>query len=690
MNIFHPGVVKKQLGHRLYSDHALNLSKIYLMFEVNIKGIRGEGDKSMKFSFSSRAMSLIIVMMLLTTAFSVVALVAVDAATQTQDNITYTVSGGKATVTGYTGTGGAVNIPATLGGNPTVTIGTSAFKGTTITSVVIPDSVTTIGAIAFDRCAGLTSITIGSGVTNIGTSAFYFCNALSSVVIPNSVTSIGNYAFNHCAALASVTFGNSLTSIGTYAFADCYSLTTVNIPASVTTLGVAVFSGCPAMTSITVDPTNPAFSSIDGVLYDKTNTTIIQYPDGKVGAFTIPSTVISVGYAFAYAVGVTAINVDAGNQYYSSIGGVLFSKDNTTLYQYPLGRAGNYDIPEKTTTIYAYAFFHGDGLTALTVPINTTYFGTYAFKNCSHLSSVTFLGNVSYLYSQSFANCSSLGSISFYGTVAPAYVSYDWTSGGHDGLAGHALATSNFPAPGSVFYGLLMGSYLSSTPAVPGAPTGLAALTMSGSIVLNWTAPSDPGSGVANYLIYRGTSAGGEGSTPIAKVLGTSYSDTTGTAGTPYYYTVRANNTLGVGAASTEAHSTATSATVPSAPQNFQVTAGTNSVTLQWTAPASDGGSGILRYDIYRSDSGSWNFIGSVGATTLSYVDSNGSSGSGNQYYVAAINAIGKGTTTDPKSAGSGASNGSSSDNTPIFAGIGILAVIIVVVLLFLYMKRRK
>jgi len=97
MNIFHPGVVKKQLGHRLYSDHALNLSKIYLMFEVNIKGIRGEGDKSMKFSFSSRAMSLIIVMMLLTTAFSVVALVAVDAATQTQDNITYTVSGGKAT-----------------------------------------------------------------------------------------------------------------------------------------------------------------------------------------------------------------------------------------------------------------------------------------------------------------------------------------------------------------------------------------------------------------------------------------------------------------------------------------------------------------------------------------------------------------------------------------------------------------
>ena len=643
----------------------------------------------MKIVFGKRALSLIFVMLLLTTVLSVVAMVAVDAATE--NGYTYTVGGGKATITAYTGSGGAITIPSALGGNPTVGIGINAFKNTAITSVIIPDTVITINSYAFDRCMALTSITIGSGVTNIGTSAFYFCNALGSVVIPNSVTNIGNYAFNHCALLTSVTFGNSLASIGTYAFADCYSLTTVNIPASLTVLGLAVFSGCPAMTSITVDPANTAFSSIDGVLYDKTSTTIIQYPDGKAGAFTIPSTIISVGYAFAYAMGVTAINVDSGNQHYSSIDGVLFSKDNTTLYQYPLGRAGNYVIPEKTITINGYAFFHCNGLTALSIPVNTTTIGTYGFKNCTNLGSVTFEGNISHLGSQCFANCSALGSILFFGTVAPLYLSSDWAIGGHEGLVGHALASSNFPTPGNVFYGLMMGSYLSSTPTVPGAPTGLTAITMSGSIKLNWTAPSDQGSGIANYLIYRGTSAGGEGSSPIATVLGTSYSDTTGTAGTPYYYTVRANNTVGVGAVSTEVHSTATSATVPSAPQNFKVTAGTNSVTLQWTAPASDGGSGILTYDIYRSDSGgAWNKIGSVGATTLSYVDSNGGSGSGHQYYVAAVNAIGKGTTTDPKSVDSGASNGSSSDSTPIFAGIGILAVIIVVVLLFLYMKRRK
>ena len=645
----------------------------------------------MEIGLRKRASSLIIVMLLLTTVFSVVALVAVDAATQTQGDLNYTVSGGKATVTGYTGSGGAVNIPSTLGGNPTVTIGTSAFKGTAITSVIIPDSVTTIGAMAFDRCAALTSITIGNGVTAIGTSAFYFCNALGSVIIPNSVTTIGNYAFNHCASLASVTFGNSLTSIGTYAFADCYSLTTVNIPASVTSLGGYAFGGCPALTSIIVDPANTVLSSTDGVLYDKANTTIIQYPGAKAGAFTIPSTVISVGYAFAYAMGVTAINVDAGNLYYSSIDGVLFSKDNTTLIQYPLARTGTYSIPENTTSIQGYSFYHCNSLTSLNIPVKTTVIGDYAFRNYTYLSSVSFLGNISYLGTQSFANCSALASITFYGSIVPYYPGYQWTIGDSPSLLGHAYASSTFPVPGNYLNGLLMGAYLSATPTVPGAPTGLTAITMAGSIMLNWTAPSDPGSGVANYLIYRGISAGGESTTPIATVPGLSYSDTTGTAGTPYYYTVRANNTVGVGAASTEAHSTATSATVPTAPQNFKVTGGTNSVTLQWTAPTSDGGSSILTYDIYRSDSGgAWIKIGSVGATTLSYVDSNGGNGNGHQYYVAAVNVIGKGTTTDPKSVGSGASNGGSTDNTAIFAGIGILAVIIVVVLLFLFMKRRK
>jgi len=482
-----------------------------------------------------------------------------------------------------------------------------------------------------------------------------------------------------------------VTTIGSYAFADCYSLTSVNIPASVTSVGSYTFSGCPAMTSITVDPANPNYASHDGSLYSKDNLTLIQFPCGKPGTFELPSTVTAVGYAFAYCVGLTAINVDPANPNYASQDGVLFTKDNKSLVQYPLAKTGDYSIPEGTVSIIGYAFFHCNSITALTVPANTSTFGVDAFKNCTYLSSVTFLGNVSYLSSLSFANCSALSSISFYGTVAPLYVSPDWSSGGHAGLVGHALASSNFPAPGSWWEGLMMGSHLSATPAVPGAPSGLMAMTMSGSIILNWTAPSDPGSGVANYLLYRGTSAGGEASSPIAKVLGTSYSDTGVAAGTPYYYTVRANNTVGIGAVSEEAHSSATSVTVPTAPLNFKVTGGTNQVVLQWTAPSSDGGSSIITYDVYRSDSGgAWSKITSVSAATLSYTDSSAGDGSGHKYYVVAINALGKGTSTDAKSVVSGSNGGNSSDNSAIFAALGILAVVIVVAILFLFLKRRK
>ena len=221
-----------------------------------------------------------------------------------------------------------------------------------------------------------------------------------------------------------------------------------------------MFAGSTAMTAISVDPANQYYNSIDGVLYNKANTTIIQYPCGKVGEFTVPSNVTSVGFAFAYCVGLTAIRVDPANQYYNSIDGVLYNKANTTLVQYPLAMTGNYVIPENTTAISAYSFYHCNSLTALTLPINLTYIDDDAFRNCTYLSSVTMQGNVTHLGFQSFSNDSVLTSISFFGTVAASWVGYNWEIGDNAGLLGHALAASTFPAPGSYFYGLTMGSYL--------------------------------------------------------------------------------------------------------------------------------------------------------------------------------------------------------------------------------------
>ena len=113
-----------------------------------------------------------------------------------------------------------------------------------LTSIFIPDSVTSIGDRAFHRCWNLTSIVIPDSVTSIGNSAFLSCSRLTSIVIPDSVTSVGGYAFCDCTSLASVVIPDSVTSIGGYAFNNCTSLSSIDIPNSVTSIGNGAFWGC--------------------------------------------------------------------------------------------------------------------------------------------------------------------------------------------------------------------------------------------------------------------------------------------------------------------------------------------------------------------------------------------------------------------------------------------------------------
>ena len=118
--------------------------------------------------------------------------------------------------------------------------------------LIIPDSVTSIGARAFYGCSGLTSIKIPDGVTSIGNSAFEYCSGLTSVTIPNGVTSIGDSAFRGCSGLTSITIPDGVTSIDDYAFYGCRELTSVTIPDSVTSIGNHAFSLCTGLTSTTI------------------------------------------------------------------------------------------------------------------------------------------------------------------------------------------------------------------------------------------------------------------------------------------------------------------------------------------------------------------------------------------------------------------------------------------------------
>ena len=158
----------------------------------------------------------------------------------------YKVHQGKVVVTGLgPGIVEELLLPATLNGKPVVRVGYRAFqycKG--LTSVTIPDSVTSIGEETFRACGALTSVTIPHSVTNIGSEAFVGCLALTSVTIPDSVTSIGNGAFLGCEALTSVTIPDSVANIGAGAFQGCLRLRMVVLPKGVK-LGKGAFEMCP-------------------------------------------------------------------------------------------------------------------------------------------------------------------------------------------------------------------------------------------------------------------------------------------------------------------------------------------------------------------------------------------------------------------------------------------------------------
>lgn len=256
-------------------------------------------------------------------------------------------------------------------------IGDYAFKDCcSLTSVTIPDSVTNIGYRSFYHCSSLTSVTIPDSVTSIGV-AFENCNSLTSITIPNSVTRLLPYEFSGCSSLISITIPNSVTSIGGYAFKGCHSLTSVTIPNGVTDL-CGTFYNCSSLTSVIIP---------DSV----TNISQQAFTNcSSLTSLTIPDGVTSISQqALSGCSSLTSILVGSNNSSYSSKDGVLFNKENTTLLRYPAGKTNvSYLIPDSVTSINQQAFTNCRSLTSITIPSSVTIIGDSAFLNCTSLTRI--------------------------------------------------------------------------------------------------------------------------------------------------------------------------------------------------------------------------------------------------------------------------------------------------------------
>jgi len=307
-------------------------------------------------------------------------LLALPAAVQAQ--FSYVTNNGSITITGYDCPTNpvALVIPETITGLPVTSIGGGFTGCPNLTSVTIPDSVTSIGDSAFygsgqtDPSSGLTALAVndsimitgynclsnavvipdsisGLPVTSIGDGAFQDCLSLTNVTIPSSVTSIGAAAFRSCTSLTSVVIPNSVTSIGPRAFYDCSSLTSVVIPNSVTNIGDVLFLG----SGNRYTPSGLRALAVNGTM------TITGYY-GSSDDVVIPGTIAGLP--------VTTIGL-----------GALSDLNLTSV-----------TIPNSVTNIGDYAFTDCTSLTNLTIGNSVTSIGAIAFSGCP-LTSVYFRGN---------------------------------------------------------------------------------------------------------------------------------------------------------------------------------------------------------------------------------------------------------------------------------------------------------
>ncbi len=325
---------------------------------------------------------------------------------------------------------GSISVPETVTNNGTeysvTKIGEYAFQGSAVTSVSMPEGITSIGTSAFSGCGNLESVTLPESLTTLGNDAFRSCSSLKTIKIPSGVTAIPDFCFGNCSSLESVTIPEGVTTIGERAFQDC-NLKELTLPSTVTMIGSSAFDSYNRFQSITCNATTPP--SLGENAFNHNISTTVKVPLSSIAAyrqaegwkvFTNYSggEVVADGITYRIDENGAMVAVAEATLTEANILSTVEFEGN----QYPVIKINSYVFSDKTNLtavtlseglveIGAFAFLGCQNLESVVLPESLTTFGRGAFKDCRLLKAIKIPSGITTIPDFCFENCSSLESV---------------------------------------------------------------------------------------------------------------------------------------------------------------------------------------------------------------------------------------------------------------------------------------
>ena len=566
-----------------------------------------------------------------------------------------------------------------------------------------------------DRKSEIKKIVIESGVTEIGCSAFTDCTSLTDVVIPDSVTCIDNSAFLRCTNLSEISLLDSVIRLGSGVFEDCTNLKSVRLPQNLTSIPYRFFFGCSRLKSISLPDSvtqigEAAFGFCDlqeQVVQEIVSSDNITHIDARafIGNGNIHTVHIgkNVEYiqtetfnyksypSFDSCTNLTSITVSQDNQTYTSINGLLCSKDGRSLLYVPVGLSGRLDVPAGIETIGREAMHYALSIKIVHIPKSVKKIGSDAFP--IECTDVYYDGteeqwneiSIGKNYNSDFPSgvtlhftcekhtyqngvCTRCGAKDpNYKLTAPSvktdylistgkpYIKWAavaeaskyevYRSGSKDGtytLLGTTTATNytdNKANAGYIYYykvkAVNANSIKSDYSATVAATCHCARpvvkpdyLISTGKPYIKWTAVS----GASKYYVYRSGSSNGTYKY-VGTTTATNYTDNKANAGYTYYYKVKAVSKVSSGANSY--YSVVIGATCHCARPSVKITTSNGSPRLTWNAVA-----GANKYEVYRATSKNGSYTKMFTTSNLSYTNTSAKAGTTYYYKVKAVSKV--------------------------------------------------